>query len=280
VSDTNHPRVTVTANVAIRQRPTLMLMLVRVRAAEATLELGLAEVKKRGAEAAHRLARLGASNVEVGEPHADDQADPDPMAKMRAAAMPRALRRAGEAAPAERRGVNVLLTAKWDISSLPAEDALLLVDRLRFEAAADAAEHPAEQPPAPSPWAGPEEQLREMMAQMAQLTQPSADLSPQFLYVARLTDDLQAKAAAEAYATAREKAGRLAHAAGRKLGELASLHTGPFGLDTRSDLILERQRCVAWLAASSYHLVEGESVSESLRAAEFSVSVTATFLLD
>ncbi len=281
MNDSNRARVTVTANVPIRQRPTLLLMVVRVRAAEATLDLGLTEVKKRAGEAAHRLGRLGASSVEIGEPHADEQAEPDPMAKMRAAAMPRARRRSGEGTPAERRGVNVFLTAMWDISTLPADEALQLVDRLRFEAAADAAEHPPEPPAAAAQWAGPEEQLREMMAQMAQLTQPPpADLSPQFLFVARLTDVQYGKAAAEAVATARQKAERLAHATGRRLGDLVSLHTGPFGLDTRSDVLMERQRCMAWLASSSYHLLDGEAVSESLRAAEFNVNVNATFYLD
>ncbi len=280
MSDPTNPRVTATANVTIRQRPTVMLMLVRVRAAEATLDLGLTEVKRRSAEAAQRLARLGASQVAVGEPHSDDQADPDPMAKMRAAAMPRHLQRTGDAVPEERRGVNIMLMASWEIATLTAEEALLLVDRLRFEAAADAVEQNPQPPAQATAWAGPEEQLRQMMAQMAQMTQPPpADLTPQFLYIARLNEEFQARAASEAYAMTRQKAERLAEAAGRRLGDLVSLHSSPYGVDSRSDLLMERQRCLAWLAASSYHLTDGESVSEALRAAEFSISLTATFSL-
>src|SRR5262245_25035596 len=114
MNDTGYPRSTITTNAtgAVKQRPALLLMMVRVRAAEATLELGLVDVRQRCADAVRRLTRLGAARVETGEPHWDDHANPDPMAKMRAAAMPRR-GRPGNATPADRRGVNVSLTAIW-----------------------------------------------------------------------------------------------------------------------------------------------------------------------
>ena len=124
-------------SASVRLRPALLLMLVRVRAAEATLELGLAEVKRRCADASRRLTRLGAARVEAGEPHEDDRAETDQMARMRAAAVQRLPRPAHAPLP-ERRGVNVTLTGTWDIAALSAEEVLLLVDQLRFDAAADA----------------------------------------------------------------------------------------------------------------------------------------------
>src|SRR5262245_9114330 len=146
MTDTTRPRTTVITNAiaSVRLRPALVLMLVRVRAAEATLELGLADLKQRCADAVRRLTRLGATRVETGEPHEDDRADPDPMARVRAAATPRRRRPADGALP-ERRGVNVTLTATWEIAGLSAEEVLGLVDRLRFDAAADA---DAPEPPA------------------------------------------------------------------------------------------------------------------------------------
>ncbi|HEX5271432.1 MAG TPA: hypothetical protein VFW33_13130 [Gemmataceae bacterium] len=184
-------------------------MLVRVRAAAATLDLGLADVKQRGADAARRLTRLGAARVEAGEPHEDDRADPDPMARMRASAMLRRPRPADAPLP-ERPGVNIALTAAWDIAALSAEEVLALIDQLRFDAAtaADPPENSAE----PTTWSGPEEQMRSLVAQMTE--PPPADRSPKFLFVTRPSDEQLARAATEAYGIARRLAERLAHAAG------------------------------------------------------------------
>src|SRR4051794_36600726 len=138
MTEASRPRSTVSTNgtATVRLRPALLLMLVRVRAAAATLELGLADVKQRCAEAARRLTRLGAARVEAGEPHEDDCADPDPMVRIRASATPRRPRPADAPLP-ERPGVNITLTATWDIAALSAEEVLVLVDQLRFDAAAD-----------------------------------------------------------------------------------------------------------------------------------------------
>jgi Protein of unknown function (DUF541) len=266
--------VSTSATATVRLRPALLLMLVRVRAAAATLELGLADVKQRCADAARRLTRLGAARVEAGEPHEDDRADPDPLARLRAAATPRP--RAADARLPERPGVNITLTATWDIAALSAEAVLVLVDRLRFDAAADA--DPPDPPAEPPPWPGPEEQLRSLLAQVTE--PPPPDRSPKFLYVARPGDEQLARAMAEAYGVARRMAERLAHAAGRRLGELSSLNSSAYGGDSRADRLMERQRCAALLGASSYDLREGEVVSEDSRAVEVTVSVHATHHLE
>jgi hypothetical protein len=73
---------------------------------------------------------------------------------------------------------------------------------------------------------------------------------------------------------------RLAHAAGRRLGELSALNSSPYGGDSRADRLMERQRCAALLGASSYDLREGEVVSEDSRAVEMTVSVHATHHLE
>src|SRR5262249_23302692 len=157
------------------------------------------------------LTRLGATRVEAGEPHEDDRANPDPMARVQAAARPR-LRRLADAPLPERRGVNVTLTATWDVAGRAAEEVLLLVDQLRGVAAAGAAAPPGPVAGRPS-WAGPEELVRSIMAQAAE--PPPDDRSPRFLYVARPTDEQLARATEEAYGVAGGMARRLAHAAGR-----------------------------------------------------------------
>jgi hypothetical protein len=249
-------------------------MFVRVRAAQATLELGLADLKQRCADAVRRLTLFGATQVETGEPHEDDRADPDPMARLQAAAMARRHRPPDEPLPRQK-GVNVTLTATWDIAGRSAEEVLLLIDQLRFDVAADL-DAPA--PPAePRASSEPEEQLRTFMAQMTK--PPPEDLSPKFLYVVRPTEEQLARAAAEAYGLARRGAERLAIASGRRLGELISLTHG-HAVEARPDRLMEQQRCAALLAASSRDLREGEVVSEDSRAVGVTISVHVTHCLD
>lgn len=266
------PRTTVHthATATVRQRPALLLMLIRVRAAEATLELGLADVKRQCQDAVRRLTRLGAARVEAGEPHGDDHAEPDPMARMRAAAMPR---RGQPDGAADRRGVNVVLTATWDIAGFSGEEVLGLVDRLLFDAAADV--DPPAPPADPPAWADPQEQLRAIMAQVSQ--PPPDDRSPKFLYLARPGDEQLARATTEAYGTARRLAETLARAAGRRLGEVESLTVGA---DHRTDRVMEQQRCAALLASSSYERRPGEVVSDDPRVAEVTITVHVTHHLE
>ena len=241
-----HPRMTVStsASATVRLRPALVIMLARVRAAEATLELGLAEVKQRCADVSRRLTRLGATRVEAGEPYEDDLADPDPMARMQAAALARRRWPADTPLP-KRHGVNVTLTATWDISERSAEEVLLLIDQLRFDAAADIdpPDPPAELPSS----SGPEEQMRALMAQMTEL--PPDDRSPKFLYIVRPTEEQLARVAAEACGLARREAERLALASGHRLGELNSIMCGHAGVDAWANRLFEQQRCAALLAA-------------------------------
>ena len=95
-------------------------------------------------------------------------------------------KRAAKTSSSERkREVIVVLTALWHIAAMSAEETLVFVDRLQFEAASDAgAVEPVEEFP---PLATPEEQVQEMMAQMAE--PPAVDRAPQFLFIAQLSDE-------------------------------------------------------------------------------------------
>ncbi len=273
------PRATVSTSAvaSVRQRPALLLMVVRVRAAEATLELGLAGVKRACEDAVRRLTRLGAAKVWAGDPHPDDQANPDPMARMRVAAAATA-RRMAPAGPPDRHGVNVALAALWELAGRSPEEVLTLVDRLRFEIAADA--EPPDQPAGPTPWAEPEEQIQQLQRLVAQAINPPDDCAPQFLYIARPTEEQLARAAAEAYELARQQAERLARVAGRRLGGPTALNYGHTAADGRADRLMEQQRCAAVLASISYELRDGEAVSEDARATEVTISVHASYALE
>jgi hypothetical protein len=274
MAEPNNRRSIVSADhsVSIRLRPAVLLVIARVRAAAATLDLGLAEVRRRAEDAVHRLTRLGASRAWAGIAHPDDQADPDPVA----AHMRTMAARRRPSAPADRPGVNVAVAATWDIAELTAEGVLALVDRLRFdiEVAADA--DPPDPPESPSPWADPAEQIQRMMAQVAQ---PPDDRSPKFLYLARATDEQLTRAAAEAYGSARRRAARLAAAAGLRLGGVSSLMYGHAAIG-RPDQMMAQQRSAALLATVGYELGDGEVAAEDPRATEVAVSVHAGLYLE
>lgn len=275
MSDAARPRSTVTVNAAstLRVKPTLLLLLVPVRAEDATLEHGLARLKQICTETARRLTRLGATRVEIGDPYGDEHAEADPMVKMQAAAMRR--HRKAEPAPAKRAGANAMVTGQWDISRSSAEELLLLVDRLRFEASVEIEEEPAAAEDLP--WEDPQQQIRAMIEQAT--AEPKADPSPKFLYFARLSQESWGEAAAQLFEACRIKAERLAKAAGKRLGDMTALHTGHTG-DARVDRHMDLQRSRALLARSFYQLEEGEFVSEEPQPAEVSVSLHVTYSLE
>lgn len=258
MNESPYPRTTVSssASVTLHLRPSVLVMLRRVRSAEATLEQGLANVTAQSEDISRRLTRLGATSVAAGAPHEDDLANPDPIARIHAATHAFRQPQAGSPLP-KRRGVNVTLTATWDIAARSASEVLLLVDQLRFDAAADV--DPPERPVESPAWVDPEAQVQERMAQMT--APPPEDHSPQFLYIARPTDEQYATANAQAYHRACLSAERLAAAAGRRLGGLTSLMFTNTGLEERADRMLEHQQCQALLGASSYDLQEGEFAS-------------------
>lgn len=271
----NKSTVSASHTAVIRTRPTILLMIGRLRASAANLEQALTIVKQRYHDTAMRLARLGAQAVEQGEPHLDDRADPDPMARVRAAVISRHRQPLNDALP-DQPGVNITLTGKWDISTLSVEETLILVDQLRFDAAADV---DIKSKPAPiATWQNPEAQIRDMMAKLS--APPPIDLSPQFLYIARPSDEQLSKATSEAYAAAEKLANRLANAAGRTVAELASINLTQSQSETRPDRIMERQRCAALLESSTFQMTESDCVSEDARMVDLKITVHTTFYLD
>jgi hypothetical protein len=262
--------------VMVQQRPTLALMKLTLRAADATTERSLASLKKQCESTAQWLKRLGASRVDIGEPHFADQAAKDPMA---VAAARMTARRGGAAKGDEqKKEVRVVMLARWEIAALTGEETLLLVDRLRFESADTSKAAAAEEDETPA-WESPEEQIGNMIAQMSQL--PAENTEPVILFITRLRQERLGEAFAGAMSIARASAERLAQATGMRLGGLRSVHTNVGGMVTsRTDKIMERQRCGMLLAGCSYPLGEDEIVSDGPCSEEFTVTAHATFNLE
>jgi uncharacterized protein YggE len=114
------------------------------------------------------------------------------------------------------------------------------------------------------------------------MQQPATDdRAPQFLFISRLSEEQLEKASVEAFARARKNAERLARAAGLRLGGLGTLHFGHGGVhDSRAERMMDRQRCAAVLAGTSYDVAEHELVSDDPRPAEFAIQVNAHFAVE
>src|SRR5947209_4060158 len=112
--------VSSSGTASVRQRTSTMLMMVRLRAAEGTMERSLARLKARIAETTHLLKRLGADTVEAGEPLFDEQKEKNPMARLHAEAS-RAIaarRKSQDDDDTSDRGINAVVTGMWSIAGL------------------------------------------------------------------------------------------------------------------------------------------------------------------
>jgi hypothetical protein len=268
------PRTTVSAvgTVNVQHRPSLLLMKIPLRASVATVELGLASLRKQVEETTQRLKRLGAAKIAAGMPHL---ADLGPKDAVLAATQRFQRQRSRPGASNRRPDVDQILTATWEIDALSAEETVLLVDQLRFESGDEAS--PSEPEETPS-WADPEEQARQMLAQM-QLP-PVVDRSPKLFFISRLPDAEAEKACARAFELGRRHAARTARAAGMRLGRLSSLHQMGGIQATTPHQLVDRQRCMGLLAGCNYDLDESEVVSDSPCPASFSVSLSVQYELE
>lgn len=277
-ADTGQKEMTIggKGSVAVRQRPSLLLMKFPMRAAEATLEMGLAKLKGQREAAEQWLKRLGAVRIDFGEPHFADQAEMDHMTRAQMRATGSLKRRLPKSSTGERAsGLRLVLTAYWDIASMSAEETLMLLDRLRFEVAGDAGTaETAEEPPS---WLSPEDRLREFASQMIQ--PPADEETPQFLFISRLDEEQLTKALTAAVAQAQRDAERGARAAGLQLAGLKWVNS-TCANDRGHERMMERQRCAGLLAGSSYDLAEDEIVSDDLRSVEFRVSASMWYFLE
>lgn len=280
MADTPSKRTTTvsgTGSVVVRQRPSLLLMRLTLRATEQTLELGFAKLRKQCEQVEKWLKRLDAERVEFGEPHFSDQDNGDPM-KQHAKRMSSVLAMGKASAPKEEampQKLNVVATAIWPIGSLSAEQVLIRVDRLRFETAdTDTPPESAET----APWASPEEQMQEVMARMFESFTDTD--KPVILFVSKLSEEQLTAATTEAVALARRSAERMARAFGKPLGTptFTNVVSGRMA-NLRADKMMTRQRCEMLLAGTSYHLDEDEVVSDDPRSAEFHLSVTVNYEL-
>ncbi len=263
--------------VMVRQSPTQLLMKLPLQASGTTLELGLASLRKQTAAAERWLHSLGAINILTGDPHFANTSSNDPIKR----ANEMTARMLGHAKPANQdaartKTVYQFLTAFWDLSGKSAEERLVLLDRLQFEAASDT---PTTEESDPVPGNEGFSDPQQMQAMLAEMMKPKEEpRQAHFLFITLLGEGSVRQAYQDAFALACSKAELLATSAGLALGRIESVSFG-YGTDHLSPYRhMEQQACQTILAGTGYQPGELESVSEQPISADFRLSVSVFFV--
>ena len=206
----------------LEKQPEIIRMSVTLLAKGPDLEQALSKLDDRGKAAVQEVKKLGAveDSIKPEDPQVT-AAQTDQEATMRRMVVQR-MRGGAAKAKAQKKpasvAVSMRLTAEWKVTAENPKDLLVFVSKLdeRIKAAdlAGAKEFDART----------EEEEEEELAETSDyspFSEPrTSSGTPQFLYVARISDAEHDKLLAEAFAKGRKDAERLARAAGRELGDL------------------------------------------------------------
>jgi hypothetical protein len=226
--------ISATGTAVLKKRPQILRLHMELGAKGGDLKDVLARLAARREAARKTLEELGAtpSAVEFGDVKivpgkSDQRRQMEAMIRQRMRVAGKAATQ--EAAKKELTTVSMSVTAEWPLKSDSAEQRLLFAHELQEKmTAADL----GGQKEAEKLSAEEQEISEEDEAQMPRYGYEEGPKfgEPVFLYVAKLTDEEQAKALAEAFGKAKVGAGRLAAAAGTSLGPLRQItNANPFG---------------------------------------------------
>lgn len=271
--------------VSVKQKPTLLRMTIQLQEKGKTVEESLAKLKDRRDAAVLQLQGFGArkSDIVASDPtlSAGKTDEEQRMQQM----MMQQMRARGRAPKALQLPKSVTttstLTVEWPLSVETNEELLLFANTLqdKIEAADLAGRNE------PKKLTPEEEELQEEMQEMMSgyggygNNQPKPG-EPNFLYVARISEDERDKALAAAFDKAKDQAQRLAAAAHANLGKLSSLsggtsqsNEGEYGYNPYA---VQMMRAAAATSGSDEH----EAMVASPGMITFQVIVNATFRLE
>jgi uncharacterized protein YggE len=178
------------------------------------------------------------------------------------------------------------LTADWPLKATDVEqllaEAFAMQEKIKTADVAGAKETAQLSPE--------EEELQAEMQQMMGGNQGPVPGEPQFTFVLKVTPEEKAKLTAEAFQKAKAEAGRLATAAGAKLGKLTSLAGSTQGADASDSYSsfggnpyayqMMQQQAALLTGAGGGAAAEGEAVGMNPAKVKLSVAVQAHFALE
>ena len=271
------PTVHCSGSASIRTRPSELLLKTRLRVDEATLELRLAKLKTLCEMTAEWLKRLGAKKVDFGDPYFSNHANKNPIRSLHSAARALTKAPAGGSGRERTRDVEVIVTALWDISTMTAEETLILMDRLWFEIIPETEVAETPETALETSRLSAEVNAQEILNRVMHRLEPGEE-PVQFLCISRLHEHQLEEASTQAYVQAHQQAERMARASGKRLGELLSLNPLHRQLDAhRPDRMMDRQRCMAILSGTTYEIGENETIFDDARTVEFTVQLSCTY---
>lgn len=280
------PGTVTTSGVAtVKMRPTVLRMRIELSEKKPTAEESVQKIKNRQEAVKLQLEAFGA---EVGSivvsplslPSGEDNAEQ----RMRQMAMYQ-MQSQGRTPKALQlpKSVNVTstVTAEWPLAIESDSERLLFVVGLEdkvVEADLAGVKEPKELTPEEEEF---QAEMQEMMAQYSYGSNETQPGQPQFVYVAKISDEQRSSALAEAFKQAKAKAQRLADAAGVGLGQLRSLDegSGAGGPDYASQYMeyaMAMQRGITSLGEMN----KNESISTNPGDITFQVTIQATFELE
>lgn len=280
VSMSISPRSTVSARgvARVRQRPSFLVMIGRIDASAATLELALKNLRQKRVAVSQWLDRLEAQSPEFGEPRFADQTEPDPVTMAHKMAR-RRLRQGRPATSQKNNGkktVVVSYSARWPIDTKSSDEVLIFVDRLQFEAA-DLPEAEAESPKA-SEQAWESDPVEHMQSLLSDMTRETEGDETHFLFLSRISADQYEEALARAFKDAQSKAAIVARAAGAELDELVTAHYSPAETDGVNHMQeIHRRTSMPLLNETPLGMSKDDCISESPRMIEFVISMHVTY---
>jgi uncharacterized protein YggE len=217
--------ITGTGSATIARQPNLLRMQIALNAEGKDMKEALAKLRATEAAARKKLLDLGASGPSVLLSDIRDGSVKSQREMQMEMIMMRQQGRAGKkptTAQAKVVKLAATLKAEWPLNG--GGDELLTNSWSLVEKIKSADVGGKKNAPALSPEQQEEQEEQQAMAeQMGDPSQPADPREPQFVYVARLSEDEQARAAAEAFAGAKAEAAHLAKAAGADLGALRQL---------------------------------------------------------
>jgi hypothetical protein len=276
------PTLTVHEKATIQQQPSELMMVAEVTASGQTLELALKLLQKKRDAVSAWMDRLGAKEVRFGAARFPDQVVPD-ATRMIERVQQRVRRQMSMSLPAEPatepgRNVGVCFAATWSIEGMTSDEVLILADRIQLEATDADDKADADPQAAEERWT--EDPIGNIQSVLTDLWQPIEGNEPYFLFMSQLTEEHYLATLTEAFRKAEQEARLLARAVGKELGELSSVHSATQDWNAQ-DHVRQYQRVqhTPILAEVPVQTGRFQQVSESPKAAEFTVSIHVTYTL-
>lgn len=284
------PTISSTGMATLKRPPTAMRMHVELLAKGKTLEEALDKLKDLREVASVQLGTLKAdpNSIEFGSPslsaaQSAQKSQFEAMVRQRMSSRGKGLP-AGLQAP-KSVTVSMTLSAEWPLEADDPPGLLLAAQALQEEVkAADLAGSKDAEKLSPEE----EELAEEMAAMMRNSGQEEAPLGqPQFLYVARISEQERDKVLAEAFGKAKSQAARLAQAAGAQLGPLVGLGGGgggqtsfdasDFGMSSNYASQRYLRRLMGQQAISGMGEMQNEAMGGNPGSLTFAFYITASF---